>query len=95
MNDEGDCFTLLTGGEGGAERFLCGWNSICIYRITNKAGKKSSDCNLLQITRDSQWHAMAMRYLCVHCSVSVFVQTDNTKVTKVPVTGSHRLSWVS
>ena len=54
--------------------------------------RKTSDCDLLQMTRDAfgavaERPSSGIRYLCVHCNISALIQTDDAKEAEVPVQG--------
>ena len=66
--------------------------------------RKTSDCDLLQMTKDffravPEWPRNDIRYLCVHCNISVLMQTDDANDAEVPVRGflqttkSHMSKW--
>ena len=54
--------------------------------------RKTSDCDLLQMIRDAcgavaERPSSGIRYLCVHCNISVLMQTDDAKEAEVPARG--------
>ena len=54
--------------------------------------KRTSNCDLLQMTKDAfgavaERPSSGIRYLCVHCDISAFIQTNDAKEAEVPIRG--------
>ena len=89
--DEHDHFTVLTE-----------WSSQKFFDVQGRAWAftgsltvppmKTSNCDLLQMRRDTfgavaERPSSGIRYFCVHCNISAFIQTDDAKEAEIPVRG--------
>ena len=91
MNDTDDGSTVLA--EWGTRKFfdMLGTTWAFTGSLTVPP-RKTSDCDLLQITRDAfgavaERPSRGIQYLCVNCNISALMQTDDAKEAEVPVRG--------
>ena len=88
VNDKDDRFTVLT--EWGSQKFFdVQGHAWAFTGLLTVLPRKTSDSDLLQKTREAlgavaERQSNGIRYLCAHLNISVFMQTDDAKDTKLP-----------
>jgi hypothetical protein len=91
VNDDEDFLIVLA--EWGRRKFFDVYGHAWAFAgSVTVPPRKTSDCDLLQMTRDAFGSVAALpidgiRYICVHCDISALMDTDDADEAEIPVRG--------